>query len=148
MKRVFVGGSNDGERIDFEGDLVLLQLPKKNRTGFFDGDISKMPILQAEVYRRETIRSPRADNTFYVENTITVDCAIAALINGYQREKQQKSLEANILELVAQWRETVKLYQTDPKTRQAASGYLECIGELEQIVDGNLSAIEKLTGRD
>ena len=51
-------------------------------------------------------------------------------------------LEANLRELLAQWRETATLYESHPSMREAASGYRECIGELEGMLNGDLSMIE------
>ena len=54
-----------------------------------------------------------------------------------------KTLRSNLVELLAQWKETVSLYNSDPSMRQAASGVVECMNELREILDGDLSAIEK-----
>ena len=49
----------------------------------------------------------------------------------------------HLFDLIEQWEETVSLYKTDLSMRKIALGYIECIAELKQIVNGDLSAIEK-----
>jgi len=45
-------------------------------------------------------------------------------------------------QLLSQWQETAKLYETAPEMHAAANGYRECIEELEKILAGDLSPIE------
>jgi hypothetical protein len=52
--------------------------------------------------------------------------------------------ESHLRDLISQWRETVMLYETSPYMREAASGYRECIAELEQVLRGDLRAIEPM----
>lgn len=61
-----------------------------------------------------------------------------------ERESVITALVRNLRELLSQWRETVRLYETEPEMKKAASGYRECIVELEQIIAGDLSAIEPI----
>lgn len=57
---------------------------------------------------------------------------------------QVQPVVRHLRDLLSQWRETVMLYETAPELREAASGYRECIAELEQILAGDLSAIERM----
>ena len=54
------------------------------------------------------------------------------------------TLDNRCRQLISQWRETARLYSTDPNMIEAASGYYECIAELEQILSGDLTAIERI----
>lgn len=61
-----------------------------------------------------------------------------------RNEDTVEPLVRHLRDLLSQWRETVGLYQTAPELREAACGYRECIAELEQILNGDLSAIEPM----
>ena len=61
-----------------------------------------------------------------------------------RNEDTVEPLVRHLRDLLSQWRETVMLYQTAPDLREAASGYRECIAELDQILNGDLSAIEPM----
>ena len=58
-----------------------------------------------------------------------------------------KCTEEQLRELTAQWREFVKLSDMSTaghiRTDEAVA-YLECIEELEQMLDGDFSPIEKI----
>lgn len=57
--------------------------------------------------------------------------------------EDMRKLKSHLTDLIAQWKETMMLYNSDVQMREAASGYSECIRELEQIMAGDLSPIEK-----
>lgn len=52
-------------------------------------------------------------------------------------------LVSNLKELIEQWEATAMLYATQCDMKESASGYKECISELKEILDGDLSSIEK-----
>jgi len=60
-------------------------------------------------------------------------------------------LRGQLKELLAQWRETARVYggdflgaPTTPSMRAASGGYRECIDELEKVLAGDLSPIERM----
>ena len=57
-----------------------------------------------------------------------------------ESEKDEK-LISNLNELINQWKETAKEIREIDKS--AAVAYLECITELQEILNGDLSPIEK-----
>lgn len=71
-------------------------------------------------------------------------CEIKALIKVSARRRTEEQLTNQLNDLLEQWRETARLYDADPEMREAASGYRECIQELEEVLSGELSAIEKI----
>lgn len=54
-------------------------------------------------------------------------------------------LVGNLRELQKQWMETSKLIR--PIDNDGAVAYLECVDELGEILDGNLSSIERISNR-
>ena len=53
------------------------------------------------------------------------------------------NLVSNLKQLIEQWEETASLYSTDILLEAMADGYKECISELKEILNGDLSSIEK-----
>lgn len=58
-------------------------------------------------------------------------------------KKPKDMLREHLKELIEQWESTAYLYSTQHDMKAAASGYYECISELKEILNGDLSAIEK-----
>ena len=56
--------------------------------------------------------------------------------------------DKRLRDLLSQWRETAALYSTHPDMAEAASGYRECIRELEAVMSGDLRPIEPIARVD
>lgn len=84
MKRVCIGGTNDGELIDDMGGLQFVEVLKRMKPLVYSGDLSKMQSLETELYRRETIEVPGTIFVFYVEHRLGIEEAVRTLILGYK----------------------------------------------------------------
>lgn len=84
MKIVFIGGTNDGKRLDDFGGLPAIAVIKKQNPFVYHGDISSVPRLEQEEYRRETIDVSGFKFVFYVEKSLKIHDAIKQLIEGYK----------------------------------------------------------------
>ena len=84
MKRVFVGGTNDGERLDDMGGIQAIAVVKKQWPQVYCGDLSKLPCVEQEEYRRELISGDKELFVIYVERSMHIDTALSRLITGYK----------------------------------------------------------------
>lgn len=58
-------------------------------------------------------------------------------------KKTKDMIRVHLKELIEQWDSTAYMYSTQHDMKAIASGYIECISELKEILNGDLSAIEK-----
>jgi hypothetical protein len=92
MKRVCIGGTNDGELIDDMGALPIVAVAKRMKQTVYSGELSKMQAIEQELYRRETINVPGTVFVFYVEHRLEIAEAIRKLILGYKPNTSREAL--------------------------------------------------------
>lgn len=84
MKTIFIGGENDGARMEVSELMRIVRLPVVPNNLSLDTFQSGQFELKTESYRREEIRTENGNSfAFYVIQGIGIDEALEMLLNGY-----------------------------------------------------------------
>ena len=92
---LFIGGARDGERLLIPQDMRVVQLPKPPpEVPLWNMSMDVNAVLETELYRREYLRTQKAEWSFFVEHETSIENAIDRLLGNYKPNPSRQTSAA------------------------------------------------------